>query len=257
VVIVRRPLLCLLGLTLLTGCSSGDDGGTAAAAPPTAASTPSSTAPSSSAAPAPTSASAAPAVGCPQTGSVPDGVTSAPTLDVDGDGRPDTEWIAPGPAADGSVRFGVQTASGGVFDAVIRSASPVARSVLVADVTGHGELVALAGDGRAVQLWAISDCALVPVQNSQGQQYTFDLGFTGHGTGVGCADVDGDGVRDLVGLLADGTSVTSTAIELDGPRATNGAAVTVPDATAEQLDLAHQVTCGDLTTAADGVSSGP
>jgi hypothetical protein len=83
------------------------------------------------------------------------------------------------------------------------------------------------------------------------------IGFTGHGTGVGCADVDGDGVRDLVGLLADGTSVTSTAIELDGPRATNGAAVTVSDATAEQLDLAHQVTCGDLTTAADGVSSGP
>jgi hypothetical protein len=35
-----------------------------------------------------------------------------------------------------------------------------------------------------------------------------------------------------------------------GPHPTAGAS-------AGQLQLAHQVTCGDLTTAADGVSSGP
>ena len=74
---------------------------------------------------------------------------------------------------------------------------------------------------------------------------------------MGCADVDGDGARDLVGLQADGTAITSTAVELDGPRATNGPSTTTADATVQQLDLAHQVTCGDLTLTADGVTSGP
>jgi hypothetical protein len=129
--------------------------------------------------------------------------------------------------------------------------------VLVADVSGKGEFVVLASDGRAVQLWAISDCSLVPVQNAQGQQYTFDLGFTGFGTGVGCTDVDGDGVRDLVGLQVDGTSITSTAVRLDGAKATNGTSRTIADASSALIDVAHQVTCGDLTMAANGVSTGP
>jgi hypothetical protein len=250
---MRRALLCcLVGLTLLTGCSSGDDAADAAPAPTPAPTTSASSGPAS----APVTSDAGSA-GCPATGSVPDGAASAPTLDVDGDGRPDTGWIATSPAADGSVRFGVRTASGGVLAADLRSASPVARSVLVADVTGDGELVALAGDGRQVLLYALSDCSLVPVQNAQGQQYAFDLGFTGYGTGVGCADVDGDGVRDLVGLQAEGTTVTSTAVRLDGPRATNGTSRTTDGATAAQLDAAHQVTCGDRTLAADGVTSGP
>ncbi|MBB3675965.1 hypothetical protein [Modestobacter versicolor] len=46
-------------------------------------------------------------------------------------------------------------------------------------------------------------------------------------------------------------------VQLDGPRATNGASRTTEGATAAQVEAAHQVTCGDLTLAADGVTSGP
>jgi hypothetical protein len=244
---VAGPLLAAL---LLAGCSAAPDhaaGGTTASA--------SSSAATSTAGSAPTTGTAGDR-GCPASGQgVPNGADSAPTLDVDGDGHADTEWIARAPAADGSVRFGVTTRSGGTFTGTIRSASPVRRSVLVADVTGKGELIALASDGRQVLLYAISQCALIPVQNAQGAQYAFDLGFTGYGTGVGCVDVDGDGVRDLAGLLADGTTVTRTAVELHGPRATNGRSATTASAPPAQLDLAHQVTCGDLTLTDDGVSS--
>jgi len=244
----------LLGLLLLTGCSSGDHAADAAPGTTTTRTTASAPGgPTTSPAPTPSGDAA----GCPATGYALTGTANAPTLDVDGDGEPDTEWIATQPAADGSVQFGVQTASGDAIAANVASASPGARSLLVADVTGDGELVALVSDGRQVLLYAISDCQILPVQNAQGQQYAFDLGFTGYGTGVGCTDVDGDGVRDLAGLLADGSSVTSTAVSLDGPRASNGTSRTTPAATAAQVDAAHQVTCGDLTLAEDGVTSGP
>jgi hypothetical protein len=98
------------------------------------------------------------------------------------------------------------------------------------------------------------------VQNPQGEQYAFDLGFTGYGTGVGCTDLDGDGVRDLVGFLADadGTGYTATAVVLDGPRARNSDVSThVSDAGADAVERARSVTCGDLTLADDGVTTGP
>ena len=174
---------------------------------------------------------------------------------MDGDGRADTEWIASSPAADGSVLFGVTTAGGGTATAGISSASPVARSVLVADVTGAGEFIALASDGRQVLLYALSDCTIVPVHDPQGDQYAFDLGFTGLGTGVGCVDVDGDGVHDLAGLQADtdGGGYTATQVVLDGPAARNGASTHV----AATGDEGHAITCGDLTMTDDGVTTGP
>jgi hypothetical protein len=241
---MRRPLVpAVVAAALLTGCSAAG-GGTASASPATPATSSTSTGTAAPGCPAPPS-------GRP-TG-VPARADSAPTLDVDGDGRPDTVWIDDQTPAGGGFPFGISTASGGVFSADLVSASPVERSVLVADVTGTGEFVALASDGRQVQLWAIGRCSLIPVQNGQGQQYAFDLGFTGYGTGVGCADIDGDGVRDLVGLEADGTSITSTAVHIDGDRATNGTSRTIADAGPGLTDRAHQVTCGDLTMARDGV----
>ena len=83
---------------------------------------------------------------------------------------------------------------------------------------------------------------------------------SGHGVPAGAdsaptLDVDGDGVRDLAGLLADGTTVTRTAVELHGPRATNGRSATTASTPPAQLDLAHQFTCGALTLTDDGVSS--
>jgi hypothetical protein len=207
-------------------------------------------------------AAGAPA-GCRAGGATPPGGHSAPTVDVDGDGRPDTAWIAAGPEPDGGVPFGVTTAAGGTFAATIRSASPIARSVLVADVTGAGEIVALASDGRQVLVYAVSRCSFVVVRNVQGRQYAFDRGFTGYGTGVGCLDLTGDGVRDLVGLdlvtAADGTpgSVRRTVVELHGPHARNGASDTVPVRGAAAAEAARSVTCGDRTLAEDGVTSGP
>src|SRR4051794_1319452 len=242
----------LLALLLLAGCASGSH-----AAAGSSASSRSSGAAASSTGSSPTPGTAG-GSGCPAGGSgVPAGADSRPTLDVDGDGRADTVWIAGSPTADGSVPFGVTTHSGGTFTSAIRSASPVSRSVLVADVTGKGELIALASDGRQVLLYAISQCRIIPVENAQGDQYAFDLGFTGYGTGVGCVDVDGDGTRDLAGLLADGSTVTRTAVELDGPRATNGVSSTITDAGPAEVAAARQVTCGDLTLTGDGVSTRP
>jgi hypothetical protein len=201
--------------------------------------------------------------GCPSVGrAIPAGARSAPTVDVDGDGRPDTAFITTSPDSSGGVAFGVRTASGGVFSATHRSASPVARSVLFADVTGHGEVVALASDGRQVQLWAVSACELVPEQNAQGQQYAFDLGFTGYGTGVGCVDANGDGTTDLVGLQfvaepqGPGT-IRRTIVVLTGRQARNGATDTVVVTRADLAEEARSVSCGDVTMAADGVRSDP
>jgi hypothetical protein len=250
---MRRPLLCALSaVLLLAGCSSGDGDGQAAA-------------PSSTAAPATTAAGPSTSAGCPPTGDgVPAGADQQPIVDVDGDGQADTEWIDPAPGSDGGVTFGVTTASGATATAVIRSASPIARSVLVADVTGQGELVALASDGRQVLLYALSDCGILPVQDEQGQQYAFDLGFTGAGTGVGCADADGDGVPDLLGLLlqqpgSEDTEavVQQTVIELDGAVARNGATTSAPAGDEVRQEEARSVTCGDLNLDTDGVTSGP
>jgi hypothetical protein len=79
----------------------------------------------------------------------------------------------------------------------------------------------------------VSGCSLVPELNAQGQQYAFDLGFTGFGTGVGCVDADGDGTPDLVGLTLvpepnGAGTMERTIVELDVPRARNGATDSVP-----------------------------
>jgi hypothetical protein len=237
---MRRPLVCaLLGLTLLAGCSSAED--------------------EPEAAPATTTASG----GCPAGGDgPPEGADQEPTLDVDGDGRPDAAWIAAQPAPDGSLPFGVQTASGAAMSAGIPSSGPGARSVLVADVTGEGEFIALASDGGQVLLYSVADCAITPVTDDQGRPYAFDLGSTGTGTGVGCEDVDGDGTRDLVGLLlqpppsADQESVVQqTVVELAGGVARTGATVPAPAGDEVRQELAQSVTCGDLDLDGDGVTS--
>ena len=246
--VTRRPVLLLLTAVLLAGCAD--------VATPDDEELPGATATSTSASPSATAAGDD-AAGCPVDGTagVPDGAVSRPTVDVDADDRPDTAWIAD--AGDGEVRFGIATASGGGASAPFPSASPVSRSVLVADVTGEGQLVALADDGRQVLLFAFSDCSIVPVTGPDGAPYAFDLGSAGSGTGVGCLDVDGDGVRDLAGLDAadDGTGYTATAVRLDGARAsTTDAGVTVADAPPAQAEAARSVTCGDLSLLDDGVA---
>jgi len=238
---MRRPLVCgLLGLVLLGGCSSADEEPEADPAPTTAAG------------------------GCPPGGEgVPEGADDKPTLDVDGDGAADTVWIAGEPDSDGGVTFGVTTASGATATAVLRSDSAVAPSVLVADVTGEGQFVALASDGRQVLLYAASDCRLVPVQGEQGTPWSFDLGAAGIGTGVGCEDADGDGTRDLLALLlqppaGEGAEaqVQQTIVALDGTVARPGATSTAPAGDEVRQQEVQSVTCGDLSLDTHGVTSG-
>jgi hypothetical protein len=179
--------------------------------------------------------------------------------DVDGDGRPDTAWVGSQP--DGTRRVGIVTAGGVGTEVQVDTGSPIPSSVLVADADETAPVEIFVSDGRTVSLFAFVDCAIQPVRNPQGEQYLFDLGFRGTGTGVGCVDADGDGRRDLVGLLAgapDGDTVpwSRTIVELDGLGASNGASdsgsYTEPGDDAA-VELLHTVSCGDATITADGI----
>ena len=77
----------------------------------------------------------------------------------------------------------------------------MALSLLVAAADRQRTIELFVDDNRTVQLWALSDCQLVPVLNLQGQPYEFDRGFRGTGTGVGC--VNAPEGRRLVGLNVD------------------------------------------------------
>lgn len=276
---VWKPIgaAALLCIGVLTGCSTNN--ATPAVSPPASTLPPtSSSAPTSSNAstPSPTATPAgtptatggmsttapSPSQGCaPTPNGRPTGAATGPTvkqiIDVDGDGRPDIGWIG------GSGLFGITTASGATFSTVVKSASPNPRSMLVANV--DGTIVALASDGRGAALLLVKNCALVSAQNAQASTYYFDLGAGVGGTGVGCSQVAGTQGRTLVGLklIRDSSgnpqSVERTQIIIDGVQARNGAHDTVSASGtqgAAAAASATQISCGDLTMAANGVHSG-
>lgn len=196
--------------------------------------------------------------GCPDSGGgIPADASVTDIIDVDGDQQPDRAWLED---AAGQLTFGITTATNGTATAPIDLAGGGGRSALVADYDGRGDILAFVSDGRTADLLAYSQCSLITVQNPEAEPYQFDLGFRGNGTGLGCVDASGDGVPDLVGLnvLVDGsgqaTSIDRTIIEVDGPRASNGASDSVAITDPAQAELGHQITCGDLTIADDGVS---
>ncbi|WP_170297300.1 hypothetical protein, partial [Georgenia thermotolerans] len=185
--------------------------------------------------------------GCAATGAaVPDGAASAPTVDLDGDGAPDALWLSAGVPR----ILGVRTHSGAVFSVEFSSGAPQAARAQ-GQRLADGSAIILLDTGRAVPLYAVVDCAIVPTRNVQGHQYTFDLGFTGYGTGVSCEDV-GKGLQ-LVGWNAtsatgDRFEVTRTPIELadHGARATNGPTTTVARGVPvddSAVTAAHGVSC--------------
>lgn len=248
------------GAGLLAGCSGGGGASAVATSLPVS---PATSAPASSGS---TTSSVAPAsgavgAGCRPSGTgIPAGAASGPTVDVDGDGRADSVWLQRN--ADGTQLVGITTASGATLGAPYSSASPLNRTVLVADVNGAGTIATIVSDGRQAALFTVMNCSLVPVRNPQGAQYTFDLGLGVNGTGIGCSKVAGTSATGLVGLKLnrDGAgkpvSVTRTAILLKGASATNGASDTVDvsgDPTGPAATTATQITCGDLTMKANGV----
>ena len=81
--------------------------------------------------------------------------------------------------------FGITTASGATFSTSIESASPVPASAIVNRVQTQQIPIALVDLGREALVYSLTDCAVTPVANAQGQPYTFDRGFAGAGTGVG------------------------------------------------------------------------
>jgi hypothetical protein len=254
-----------LVVTLLAGCGGGSGTLTVSGTAGPAGVGPSATA-SSSAVPtdstavtksgggvvpvATSSAHAGSAKGCPAGGAaIPKGAGKARTADLDGDGKRDTLWLADV----GSRRIlGVRTASGAGFSVTFANAAPESADA-VANTLYYGTAVILLDTGRSVELYAVTGCRIVQSLNPQGQQYTFDKGFTGFGSGVGCPAF-GSG-RHLAGYLAVGGpkgapfKVTRTLVGLAdaGRRATNGAKTTLGTglpANSPIVRQAQDVTCG-------------
>jgi hypothetical protein len=166
--------------------------------------------------------------GCPAGGTgIPADADVAQAGDLDGDGNGDTLWIGFN-AADKQV-FGVQTAGGARFSMRFSTENDPQRSSssVWGDRLGDGTAVILLDTTNEVRLYAVVDCAIVATRNKQNNQYVFDEGKLGNGTGVGCPMIGSSG-RHLVGYLAEensnGYSVSRTAIILSqgGRRASNG-----------------------------------
>lgn len=212
----------------------------------------------STAAPSPSASAttSAPVAGCaPTDATAPSGADVVTVIDVDGDDRPDQAWLSGG----ASRRFGITTASGATFSTPIESASPIAASAVVERVQADGIPIALVDLGREALVYSLAGCAVTPVQNAQGEPYTFDRGFAGTGTGVGCTADDGS--LRLAGLDAvadaDGTyTVTRTFVDLsaEGRDATNGSPEQVATGAAADdavVTTAQEVSCGDLVAGSD------
>lgn len=195
--------------------------------------------------------------GCPAGGDgIPSGASVHEVVDVDGDGRVDDAWLSGG----ADRRFGITTASGATFSIAIDSASPVPAAAIVQRIQSDDLPIALVDLHREAFVYSLAGCAVTPVRNAQGEQYTFDRGFGDEGTGVGCTAESG--VLRLAGLNAvqgaHGTyDVSRTFVDLDadGRHATNGKSeVVARDADGDEpvVTTAQEVSCGDLVAGKDG-----
>jgi hypothetical protein len=176
-----------------------------------------------------------------------------PTIDVDGHGRPDTEWISDNP----SLEFGVTTASGATFSYPLSTASPASREGFIAQLNDH-RIVSLVDDNRAAYVHFFVNCAWVETENFQGAQYVLDFNdFAGTGSGVGCSL---GYVVPYQATLSGGTyTVTKTPLNLntDGSKASAGTASTVVSgvtASDSRVKVAQEISCEALTVANGGVS---
>ncbi len=127
-----------------------------------------------------------------------------------------------------------------------------------------GTTAALASDQRPAALLLVKSRALVPAQNAQGSTYYFDLGAGASGTGVGCSQVAGTQGRSLVGLkLIRDSKGNHSRWSGPGSSSTVPKRVTAPTtpvsatrpARRPAAASATQISCGDLTMAANGVHS--
>jgi hypothetical protein len=204
--------------------------------------------------PPPTSSGTPTAAGCaPNSATKPAGAISHPTIDVDGDGVADTEWIANSPV----LEFGVTTASGATFSYPLATASPAGREGFIAQLNDH-RIVSLVDDNRAAYVHFFVNCAWVETKHPNGTPYVLDFNdVAGTGSGVSCSL---GYVESLQAVNSGGSyTVTQTPVDLnvDGSRATPGAPVAIATgvpATDAHVKLAQEISCGTVTPSSGGVS---
>jgi hypothetical protein len=207
--------------------------------------------------PSPTKTAAPPTPGCPSTPgtATPAGAVTRATIDVDGDGRVDTEWLSDS----GALRFGVTTATGATFSYALNTASPAPREGFVAKLNNK-QTISIADDNRAAYIHVIKDCAFVQPKDSHGTDYFFDMqNLRGNGTGVGCSD--GTLVGYKATKLSAGYTVKQTVVDLNlsGTVATNGSTSTIVTGAASsdpRVLAAQTISCGTVTVANGGVTLG-
>jgi hypothetical protein len=245
-----RPALSvvlLAAVALLAGC-----GGTTPA-PTATAPAPQTIGPGPGAPVTPSASPEPAAAGCTGPGDAPPaGAATVRTIDLDGDGTPDTLWIA----SDGSTRtLGMTTTAGATATVPIDLAGPAGTTAFALHPDPAGPVEVLLSDNRVADLLLVRDCALVAATDAKGAPWRFDQGFAGQGTGVGCLDLEGDGVLDLVGLNLVDDVVRRTAIDVTGTVAAAGVSdeVTLAPGDEAARETAQSLTCGDRTAAADGV----
>ena len=185
---------------------------------------------------------------------MPAGAVSHATIDVDGDGRPDTEWISLTPV----LQFGVTTAYGATYAFPLSTASPAPREGFIAKLGNR--VVAMVDDNRSAYVYFFVNCGWVQPKNPQNHPYLFDFrGYSGNGSGVGCSN--GSLVGWQVKPTSTGYTVTQTVINLnaDGSEASNGATSTVvanASSSDPRVTVAQEISCGTVTVANGGVTAG-
>jgi hypothetical protein len=239
---------------LLAGCTSGMPATPPAAAPLTPT-TPGGN-PSASPSVTPSVTPSTLTAGCKATQAhTPSGAKTRVVGDLDGDGRPDTEWISDTP----TLRFGVTTASGATFSYPLSTASPAPREGFAARLNDH-RVFSLVDDNRSAYVHFIVNCAWVMPKDRHGIQYTFDMhNFHGNGIGVGCS------FGYVVGYQSNGTSKgwtlkqTQLYLSTTGDTASNGPTSMVASHLSSgdpRLTKASTISCGSVTVKNRGVTLG-
>ena len=120
------------------------------------------------------------AAGCPPGGSPPPaGAAERQFGDLDGDGQPDTLWIADVQDAGGATTrlVGITTASGANTAVQVSSASPMPLRALAIDAQDNGGHQIIVSNGRNAHLYVLADCRLQTVVDTYyGRPFVFDLG---------------------------------------------------------------------------------
>jgi hypothetical protein len=184
---------------------------------------------------------------------MPAGAVSHQTIDVDGDGRLDTEWLSDSP----TLEFGVTTASGATYSYPLTTASPAPREGFIARLNDH-RIVSIVDDNRAAYLHFFVNCAWVETKDSAGNPFPLDFGdFSGTGSGVGCSL--GYVVSFQTTDSSSSYTVTKTPLNLNvtGSVATLGTpspVVANASASDPRVTAAQEISCETVTVANGGVT---